>query len=311
TPTFHSAAQRFLERQSTRLRPRTLLEVKRHLLAHARPLEHLPLAKIDRRAIAARLSKIEATSGPVARNRTRSSLSAFFAWCVREGLIDLNPVAGTGKAHEGPSRSRVLADHELRAIWNALEDNDHFSDIVRLLTLTGQRRDEISALRWSEVDADRGLITLPAERTKNRHEHQIPLSAPALAILKAQPRRMNGGSPRDFVFGLGEGGFSGWSGGKELLDARIEKAGFALEHWTLHDLRRTAATRMIELGVLPHVVEAVLNHTLSGHPVLNLTGHRSGVAQVYNRAAYSAEKAAALTLWASALLKIVGGRHVG
>lgn len=287
---FGSEVERYLERKRAVMKPRAFQEVERHLLNHAKPLHRSVLADIDRRTIALRLAEIETTSGPVARNRVRSSLSAFFVWTIKEGLLEINPVAGTGKADEGGSRERVLSDAELAEVWAAL-GKDQFGDIVRLLVLTAQRREEIGALRWSEIDLDRALIILPPARTKNKREHAIPLSAPALAIFARQSRR------RDLVFGYGKGGFSGWSDCKEALDARIlaeqrnhDPKAKPIPDWRLHDLRRTAATVMADrLGVVPHVVEAILNH---------VSGHRAGVAGVYNRARYESEMRQALERWA-------------
>jgi integrase len=276
--TFGRELERYLDRKRQTMKPLSYWQVELHLRKHAKPLHRLRLTDIDRRTIASRLAEIETGSGRVSRNRVRSSLSAFFVHCVKEGLLDLNPVAGTAKADEGRSRDRVLSDAELTAIWQAL-GADQFSDIVRLLTLTAQRREEIGGLRWSEVDFERGLIVLPPDRTKNRREHAVPLSPQARAIIERQPRG------REFVFGHGAGGFSGWSRCKERLDQRVK-----LPAWRLHDLRRTAATVMADrLGVLPHIIEAVLNH---------VSGHRAGVAGVYNRAKYAAEMREALQRWA-------------
>jgi len=162
---------------------------------HARAID-----TIDRRIVAILLAKIAETSGPVASNRTRTSLSAYFQWLLREGLLSANPALSTNKAVEGASRSRTLDDGELWAIWHALGAGQ-YADIVKLLVLTGARRDEIASLRWCEVDIDAALITLPPERTKARREHEIPLSAPALAITNAQPHRTDAdGSPRDLLF---------------------------------------------------------------------------------------------------------------
>jgi integrase len=237
----------------------------------------------------------------------RTSLSAFFVWAMREGLIDANPVFNTNKATENDARDRVLKDNELRLIWNALPlPSNQYGAIVKLLALTAQRRDEIGSLARSEIDTDAATITLPPERIKNKREHVVPLSAPALAIIGAQPQRSNDdGTPRDLLFGYRDGPFSGWSDAKEKLDAKITEAngGKPLAAWTPHDLRRTAATVMADrLGVQPHVVEAILNHV----------GSRSGVAGIYNRAKYEREKRAALDLWAQHLLDIVagGGRKV-
>jgi integrase len=260
-------------------------------MKHAKPLHRAMLNEIDRRAIAVLLGDIEKGSGAVTRNRVRSSLSAFLTWAVKEGLLDANPVIGTGKAEEGSSRERVLTQSELAEVWAALPQ-DHFGDIVRLLILTAQRREEIGGLAWSEVDLSEALISLPPERVKNRRLHQLPLSPQAQAILERQPRR----NSRDLIFGVGEGGFSGWSDCKERLDKAIlakrreaDPKAKPMPDWRLHDLRRTTATMMAELRVLPHIIEAVLNH---------VSGHKAGVAGVYNCALYLSEMREALAKWA-------------
>jgi integrase len=146
------------------MKPRSYVEISRHLLAHGKPLHRLKLHEVSRRTIAELLAKVEQGSGPVARNRVRASLSAFFAWAIREGLCELNPVSGTGMADE-KTRERVLSPKEIAKIWSALQGT--YGDVVRLLLLTGQRRDEIGGLMWSEVDFDSKLLRLGAARTKN------------------------------------------------------------------------------------------------------------------------------------------------
>jgi integrase len=282
--TFWGEVQLYLDRKRAGMKPRAFEEIERHLRVHAKPLHDLGLAEIDRRTIALRLAEIEQSSGPVARNRVRSSLSAFFNFAVREGLIENNPVTGTGKAEEGTGRDRVLSEAELAKLWRAL-DEDQFSDIVRLLILTGQRREEIGGLRWSEID--QGSIVLPPARTKNRREHTLPLSPMALAIIERQPHREG----RDLIFGYGQGPFSGWSDAKADLDAKVK-----LKAWRLHDLRRSMATHLAELGVQPHIIEAILNH---------YSGHRSGVAGIYNKAKYLEEMRAALEKWAAHVATLV------
>jgi len=275
--TFGSEVERYMERKRSALRPRSVVEVERHLVVHAKPLHNLRLAEIDRRTVALTLAEIEAESGPITRNRVRSSLSAFFAFAIREGLVEVNPVSGTGKAAEGPSRERTLTEAELAQVLGALNaDQGPFSDIIRLLILTGQRRDEIGGLRWSEIDLERGLIVLPPERSKNRRHHELPMSAQVRSVLERQPRT------GEFVWGRP---WSSWSRSKANLDSRLN----GMADWRLHDLRRTAATMMAELGVLPHIIEAILNH---------VSGHKSGVAGIYNRARYADEMRLALQRWA-------------
>jgi integrase len=281
TETFSVTLDRYLERKRPSLKPRSILEIERHLLHHSKSLHSLRLGEIDRRTVAVRLGEIETGNGPVARNRVRSSLSAFFAWSIREGLLEINPVSGTGKADEGGSRERILSQAELIALLHSLGD-DQFSDIVRLLILTGQRREEIGGLRWTEIDFNRDLIILPPARTKNNRQHELPLSRQAKEILERQPKR------RDLVWGIGAGGFSGWSDAKAALDLRIPKS-IVIAEWRLHDIRRTVATMMGELGVLPHIIEAILNH---------VSGHRAGVAGIYNRARYEIGMRDALQGWA-------------
>ncbi len=295
--TFGAEAKDYLDQRIKTMKPRAHKEIERHLLQHAKPMHSATLNEIRRADIAQRLREIESASGPSPRNRVRSSLSAFFNWAVKEGLLDTNPVAGTAKADEGGSRERVLSPAELAEVWTTLP-KDHFGDIVRLLILTGQRREEIGALRWTEVDLGRGMIVLPPERTKNKRTHQLPLSPQARAILERQLRR----NSRDLIFGVGEGGFSGWSDCKARLDRAIlhkrreaDRRAKAMPDWRLHDLRRTAATMMAELGVLPHIIEAILNH---------VSGHRAGVAGIYNHARYEAEMRQALERWAEHIATI-------
>jgi integrase len=260
---FGPLVERYLDRKRAVLKPRTFDEDQRYLVKHAARLHHLKLGDIDRRTIAILLGEIEVNSGPASRNRARATLSSFFAWCITEGLIDSNPVTGTAKADEGGSRERVLTQDELRTLWRNLGEG-RFADIVRLLLLTGQRRNEIGKLQWSEIDLARKMIVLSPERTKNGRAHELPLSRQALTVIERQPRR----NTTEYLFSDATG-FRDWDQGKARLDQRL-----GIAPWRLHDLRRTAATMMAEIGVLPHVIEQALNHQ---------SGHKGGIAGVYNR----------------------------
>jgi integrase len=290
--TFETIQTLFLAAQAKRLKPRSYSEVERHLTTQAKRLHNLPVAKIERRDVAELLTTIAAESGPVAANRVRSSISAMFNWATKAGMVESNPAAFTNKETERP-RARVLSADELRETWNALPKGD-FGTIVRLLILTGQRRNEIGDLHWQEIDFKRGSITFPPERVKNNRQHVVPMSESVRALIKAISR-IEG---RDLIFGYGNGGFSGWSRCKERLDAAINSERSApMQNWTLHDLRRTVATGMADIGIPPHIIEAALNHA---------SGHKTGVAGVYNRSTYDKEVRQALTLWSERVLKIVG-----
>jgi integrase len=284
------AVQLYLTDRRKHLRPKSIVEIERHLLTYGKPLLTLPLAGINRRTIATRLSVIATQSGDVTANRARSSWSAFFAWCMREGLIDNNPVLGTNVRPE-QSRERVLTDEELKTVWNATAGVDDYNAIMRLLMLTGCRASEIGALSWAEVLDDR--IVLPAARIKNGRAHTIPITTPMRAILDARPRH------EGLVFGGRKGRpFNSWGACKRALDERIEATGVKLEHWTPHDLRRSMATWMAESGTAPHIIEAVLNHV----------GHKAGTAGIYNRANYEPQKRIALEKWADHIEMLTGGK---
>jgi integrase len=283
--TFGAAIQPFLQWQRTRVRPSTLRPIERHLVINLAALHSLPINQMDRRAIAAQLARMHRS--PVQANRTRSTLATFLNWAMREGLIDSNPALATNKYPER-SRDRVLSNAELRAVWLALPESD-FGDIVKILALTGQRASEIADLQWDEINFDKGVIELPPHRVKNGRRHTVPMSSAVRTIL--EQRDQSG----KFVFGRsGSRGFSGWSWCKEHL---YEVLGFS--DFTIHDLRRSAATGMAEIGIQPHIIEAVLNH---------ISGHKGGIAGVYNKAAYEAEKVTALNRWASHVAAIVEGR---
>ena len=202
-----------------------------------------------------------------------------------------NPVIATEKPKDSTPRDRVLKDAELVAIWNACGDDD-FGNIVRLLICTGCRRDEIGGLRWSEIDEESGTLRLPKERTKNKRKHELPLIPLALSIV-GKAHKVVG---RDHLFGdRSNKGFTRWDATRVALN---EQLGDRVGEWRLHDIRRTVATRMGDLGVEPHIIEAVLNH---------YSGHRSGVAGTYNRARYERQIRAALALWSDHVAALIGG----
>ena len=226
---------------------------------------------------------------PSAANHALAAVRKFFNWCVEQQRIETSPCAQVRRPAPTSSRERVLSDTDLAAIWRATGEMDStFTDIVRLLITTAQRRGEVTGLRWSEINFDDGLWTIPGERTKNHTMHVVPLSKFAVDLLRSRPRLHT-----ELAFpARGKDGmsFSGFSKQKRRLD---EVSG--VKDFTLHDLRRTAATGMARLGVAPHVVERILNHT---------SGTFGGVAGVYNRFAYIPEMRQALEIWAGHIFRL-------
>jgi integrase len=275
------------------VRRRTFTEAQRYLQSsYFKPLHNIPVDAITRRDVAARLLIIGRENGVVAAGRARAALSALFSWAMENGLAETNPTVGTAKPKAPPSRERTLSDQELLAVWRAAGDDD-FGRIVRLLILTGQRRTEVGGMAWSELDLDRAAWVLPAERAKNKREHQVPLGPLAADIIRPVPVVID----RDLLFGARtDRGFTSWAEGKRKLDARL---GDQFKPWTLHDLRRSCATHLADLGVEPHIIEALLNHQ---------SGHKRGVAGIYNKAKYTVAVQKAVSLWDSHIRDLIEGR---
>jgi integrase len=290
-------AERYLDAKKEAMRPTTYQAARRYFAVHWQPLRDHSLAEIKRADIAACLQNMTKERGRTAASRARANLAALFGWAMREGLCDVNVVEATNDPAAGAlPRDRVLTEAELATIWRACADDD-FGRIVRLLALTGCRRSEIGGLKWSEIDFDRGTVTIAAARTKNGRSLALTLPRPAIDILRAVPRR----DGHENVFGNGGDGFMSWSYETAALNARLATSGKSLAPWTLHDLRRSVATHMAddEIGVQPHIIEALLNH---------VSGHKRGVAGIYNRARYDREIATALAQWAEHVTAVVEGR---
>jgi integrase len=234
-----------------------------------------------------------ANGTPFRANRALAAIKKLFAWSIDRGTIEINPIASLKPPTKERPRDRVLTSEELIACWRAAEaENYPFGPCIKMLVLTGQRRSEVSGMRWSEIDFDRAEWTLPAERTKNATKHVVPLVPFAIDIVRGVPRFLGS----DLVFTTtGRSSISGFGRLKARLDDEIG----ALD-WRLHDIRRTVATQMAMLGVAPHIIEAVLNHK---------TGIVSGVSAVYNRHAYSDEKRDALQRWSNYVERAICEAH--
>jgi integrase len=227
---------------------------------------------------------------PILANRLHAVLHKLFDWARSKKLVTANPCGGIERPASEKSRDRVLEDKELRKVWLAADKLGHpYAGIVKLLILTGQRRNEIAGLRWSEVDIDESVLHLPAARTKNGLAHDVPLSAPAQAVISNLPRIVDA----DLVFTIKRQRVTGFSRAKERLDAAS-----GVTDWTLHDLRRTVASGLQRLGVRLEVTEAVLNHK---------SGSTAGIVGVYQRHDYAEEKRDALARWADYVDALVSG----
>jgi integrase len=283
--------------------PRYQAEAVRALKhAFARQWEQ-PAEALDRAAVVRALDDLQRPSKPAKADdatggatrgqgqaiaaRTAAYGRACYAWAVKRVAVPGNPFLALPVPASAPARDRVLTDDELAAIWRATEKaSAPFGTLVRLLMLTGQRREEVASMQWAEIADDLSAWTIPGVHIKNGKPHLVPLSGPVQDILRPLIRG------EDLVFrGRVGTAFSGWSACKADLDKDSGVTG-----WRIHDLRRTLATGLQRLGVRLEVTEAVLNH---------ISGSRSGIVGVYQRHDWKAEKAAALDAWAAHLQAVL------
>jgi integrase len=253
--------------------------------------------------------------GSAMAGRTAAYGRTAFAWALKRGAVRSNPFVDLPITKTAAKRERVLSDEELGEIWRAAgEAPSPYGTIVRLLILTGQRRGEVAGMSWREVSDDLTTWTMPGERTKNGSPHTVPLSAPARDLLRAllpghASHAIAEGRANDTLVLPGAVGtpFAGWSKAKTALDKAIVtvramtagKSAAPFTPWSLHDLRRTVATGLQRLGVRLEVTESLLNH---------VSNTRGGIAGVYQRYDWAAEKRTALDGWAAHVLANVERR---
>ena len=244
--------------------------------------------EITKRDVVEVISAIEQRGAPVAANKTLKSIKTFLRWCVGRAVLDQSPAEGVPLPAKEVARDRVLDDQELaQVILAARKVGGPYGGIVELLALTGQRREEVARLSWEELDLEQRLWTLPKSRTKNAKQHAVHLSEQSLGVLMRASKR------GPFVFStLGAKSFNEFSKAKRQLDQLSGVTG-----WRLHDLRRTCVSGMARLGVAPHVADKILNHQ---------SGTISGVAAVYQRHEFLAERQAALDLWGAHIGQLLG-----
>lgn len=265
-------------------------------------LRHRPLPAIKRSELSLIMDRLN--DRPAVARITYATLRKLFRWAVSRGDLERSPLEGFEPPPAVPSRDRVLTQDEIAVIWTGAERLGFpFGPLYRLLLLTGQRRDEVASLDWGEMNRRERLWTLPSSRAKNRKPHLVPLSLPAISLLDDLAGSEDW--PRiGLVFSTNsKTAPSGFSKAKRRLD---ECMGLGLPQeyprapWRIHDLRRTVATGLQKLGVRFEVTEAVLNH---------VSGARAGIAGVYQRHDWKAEKQDALERWGAWIMALYDGSH--
>jgi integrase len=305
TETFGSVKEKFLKhRCEPILKPKTFKQYSSLLAAPGlKKLNDIPLDQIDSKTLRKVLNQIKGTGRNTTANRLLEILKVMFKWAVSEEIIEHSPAERITTPSREVVRDRVLSLDEIKVLWWALTDvAGPMEKVHKLLLLTGQRRGEISNMKWSELESlkkGEGMLFLPKERVKNGYAHKVPLSDPAIKLIKSMPVVSD-----EYVFSTdGINPSSVFSKEKKKVEKRCEEIcdekgfkGLFNEPWRVHDLRRTAATHMAEMGVSIDVVELILNHR---------SGVRSGIVAVYNRSELMADRRRALAMWADKVMSIV------
>lgn len=262
---------------------KSFLQVKNAMELHVRPsLKDFKLANIEKRDIIKIIDRI-AMKAPTQANRVLAFTKRFFNWCVSRDLLAISPANGITKAKTEASRDRVLSKDELTAIYSATFEMPYpFGPLLRILTLTGQRLNEVAGCQWTEINLEEAKWELPRDRSKNKTSHVVHLSNP---VSKEFATLMNPTNQELVFTTTGKTPVSGFSKAKKQLD-KIS----GVNDWRLHDLRRTFATVATEtLGYEPVVVDRVLNH---------VNGSVKGIAAVYQKGQYLEKRKIVLDAWA-------------
>lgn len=287
------------------LKASTQYEVGRLLKKELEPWRGRMIEEIEAVDVHRLLDGVVARGAAISANRLHAALRRMFRWAKERRIIAVSPMDDIRPpiSERGRARERVLDDHDLALVWRAAGRLEYpFGPMIQLLVLTGQRRNEVAGMRWSEVDFDKATWTIPSERSKNHLAHTVPLPPAAVAILKELPRIGKEG----FAFTVtGESSVSGFSRAKARLDKAMlqmqreeDEEAEAIASWTLHDLRRSLASGLARLGVQLPVIERILNH---------VSGSFAGVVGVYQRHSFADEMRGALDRWAAHLDRVVAG----
>jgi integrase len=263
---------------------RSARQVERRIRKNVIPIiGNVRLADLHRRDVNRVVDAVMSRDSPIETNRVFGDVHAMVRWAVGRGDLDHDPLQNMPMPNPPGRRDRVLSDDEIRHFWNTLDTaipNRHARQILRLSLVTAQRVGEVAGMNSKELDLKRATWNIPGSRTKNSHPHSVPLSPLALEIIQSKPE-----------FDLKTADIA-------MLVLRVQ-AKFGLPHWTAHDLRRTALTKMAELGVAPIVLGHIANHRTTTKAGITLG--------VYVHHQYEKEKREALELWADRLRGIISG----
>ena len=297
--TIENVVELFIKRhlEAKHRAPRYIAETRRLFELHVLPRwRDRELSSITKRDVIEILDEIADRGTPIAANRTHAAISGLFSFAIGRDIITVSPFVKIPKPGAETKRERALSPAEIATVWTAAGETAYpFGPYFRMLLATAQRREEVARMRWADIDLAEGTWTIPSDMTKPSRAHVVPLSPLARALLADSPRagayvfstgrqRLRAGSAAAGDR-RGDAPISGYSKAKRILDEKIAAGEAVVAPWTIHDLRRTAATMMAKLGVARFTLSRILNHA------------DQSVTGIYDRHEYLAEKRHALEQW--------------
>lgn len=290
-PTFNDIAAEYIKRYASQKKSgrEDVRIIEKDLI---RPFGHLRADEISRRDIIRLINGIKDRGAPIMANRTLALISRIFNFGIEQAIVESNPgkrIKSPGREHR---RDRVLTDKEIKIFWDRLDEtkiNIHIKQALRLILVTAQRPGEVISAERKEFDLETGWWTIPAEKSKNDLAHRVPLSQLALSVIASLDRR------KRYLFPCARKRMKHLHVNVLSQAIRLHKRAFGIEHFTPHDLRRTAASQMASIGVARLLISKILNHV------------ESGITAVYDRHGYDREKRSAMEAWAKRLEQILSG----
>jgi len=297
--TFNELCALFIKHHVSKLRKHTqndyISKVNKHIIP---TFGNMIVEDFTRRDARLFIGEFIDNNQPVHGNRIHAVLAKMLNFAVEHEYIKINPIAGLKKMGNEKSRDRYYTPEEIKALWSTFEkQGEPIAGLLKMLLLTGQRRGETSKMKWTDIDFNSNVWTIPASNTKNKIEHHVPLTHEAIEIIK-KLHPLTG--EQSFVFNSTIRQNTALNGFSKISTQICKESG--ISDFRFHDLRRTIATYIAKDGTPRQVLKKILNHT---------EGKKEDITNVYDRYEYMDEKRTALMNWERTLKSIITGEQIG
>ena len=282
-------------------RLRTAGDIERRLIRSLAPIKKMRADEVRRRHVRDLLDEVAEDGREREAEKRRQVIGSMFRWAIGKDILENDPTAGIPVYDPGTPRNRILAEHEIKKLLDWLGSGDappDHADALRLQLLLGSRIGEVAGIMAQEIDHQTWVWTLPGERSKNGRPRTTPLLGWSRQIVESKLASCD----RDALFrterntALSSTSVAAW-----LRSARL-RGRVPIDHFGTHDLRRTVASQMDEMGIARDVIGALIGHESGDRGATVLRRH-------YLKSEGLEKKRAALQAWEARLRRIVGGEE--